>query len=296
MAAASDSDDAADIFWPGYVDAVTNLAINLLFVIAVMAIVVISATLQISRMKPADASTNVSRPMTEKSAGKTGLKEEVEESRKGLTQARMALHSQTLQTRQFQPDNLPTDPVVREKALLEKIDQLQKKIQQLEKQPPSPDTRQARGLSKTTQMTAQTHADWDNQGGVTNEGSVKADVVQATQRTRSETSGKSDLQDLSAGGVVVVFGADIIELSDAEAAELVRKLSASASIKGSRWQLRVVSPKGFSEAARLAYYRLNTLRNILIKNGAAPADIEMRVVEAEGAGANNARVLVRLLP
>ena len=42
MAAASDSNDASDIFWPGYVDAVTNLAINLLFVIAVMSIVVIS--------------------------------------------------------------------------------------------------------------------------------------------------------------------------------------------------------------------------------------------------------------
>ena len=42
MAAASESNDASDIFWPGYVDAVTNLAINLLFVIAVMSIVVIS--------------------------------------------------------------------------------------------------------------------------------------------------------------------------------------------------------------------------------------------------------------
>ena len=45
MSAASDSDDVSDIFWPGYVDAISNLAINLLFVIAIMAIVVISATL-----------------------------------------------------------------------------------------------------------------------------------------------------------------------------------------------------------------------------------------------------------
>ena len=37
----SSSDDASDTFWPGYVDAVTNLAINLLFVIAVMAIILI---------------------------------------------------------------------------------------------------------------------------------------------------------------------------------------------------------------------------------------------------------------
>lgn len=50
MNASHDSDEAADIFWPGYVDAVTNLAINLLFVIAVMSIVVLGATLQISQM------------------------------------------------------------------------------------------------------------------------------------------------------------------------------------------------------------------------------------------------------
>ena len=42
MAGASDSDDASELFWPGYVDAVTNLAINLLFVIAIMAIVVMT--------------------------------------------------------------------------------------------------------------------------------------------------------------------------------------------------------------------------------------------------------------
>jgi hypothetical protein len=48
MSVSSNSDDASDIFWPGYVDAVTNLAINLLFVIAVMSIVVLAATLQIA--------------------------------------------------------------------------------------------------------------------------------------------------------------------------------------------------------------------------------------------------------
>ena len=285
MAAASESDDAADIFWPGYVDAVTNLAINLLFVIAVMAIVVISATLQISRMKPTDADTSATRPTTQNSGGQARLKDAVEDSRKGLALAR-----------QDPSDSLPTEPTAREKALLEKIEQLQKKIQQLDRQPSSPDMRQALGQGKNSAMAAQSQADLDHKGGVTSEGPVKAEVVQATQRARTATPGKSEFQDLSAGGVVVVFGPDVIELSDTEAAELVRKLSASASIKGSRWQLRVVSPKGFSEAARLAYYRLNTLRNILIKNGAGPADIDMRVIEAEGAGANNARVLVRVLP
>lgn len=296
MAGASQTDDASDIFWPGYVDAVTNLAINLLFVIAVMAIVVISATLQISKMKPMDASGQVTRPMTQTNAALPAQSREVENQEKGLTNARMAQQSQTLQAPQSSTADPLRESADREKALQEKIEQLLKKIQQLEKQPPSPDTRQARGQGKTTQMAPQTQADLDNQGGVSTDGPPKAEVVQATQRTRTATPGKSELQDLSAGGVVVVFGPDVIELSDAEAADLVRKLGTSAPIKGSRWQLRVVSPKGFSEATRLAYYRLNAVRNILIKNGAAPGDIEMRVVEAEAASANNARVLVRLQP
>jgi hypothetical protein len=50
MAAVTDSNDVSDIFWPGYVDAIANLAINLLFVIAIMAIVVIAATLQVQEL------------------------------------------------------------------------------------------------------------------------------------------------------------------------------------------------------------------------------------------------------
>lgn len=55
MAGASNSDDDSGIFWPGYVDAVTNLAINLLFVIAVMALSILAAVLQIGKMKDADS-------------------------------------------------------------------------------------------------------------------------------------------------------------------------------------------------------------------------------------------------
>lgn len=53
MAISTESNDSSDLFWPGYVDAVTNLAINLLFVIAVMSIVVIGVTIQIAEVTKA---------------------------------------------------------------------------------------------------------------------------------------------------------------------------------------------------------------------------------------------------
>ena len=84
MAASSDSNDASDIFWPGYVDAVTNLAINLLFVIAVMSIVVISSILQMARMKPDD---HMNESEQSKNSSKIKIESKLEETDPGQTKS-----------------------------------------------------------------------------------------------------------------------------------------------------------------------------------------------------------------
>jgi hypothetical protein len=85
-------------------------------------------------------------------------------------------------------------------------------------------------------------------------------------------------------------------MSDKEATELVNKMSAVAAVKTSHWQIAVVSPKGFSEAIRLAYYRASAVRNVLLKNGVPASAIDMRVVESASTGADNSRVMVKLQP
>jgi hypothetical protein len=50
MSTYDDFQEHESTFWPGYVDAVVNLAINLLFVIAVLSIVVLGTTLQIAEL------------------------------------------------------------------------------------------------------------------------------------------------------------------------------------------------------------------------------------------------------
>ncbi len=297
MAGASNSDDASEIFWPGYVDAVTNLAINLLFVIAVMAIVVITAILQISKMKPQDATVQEVKPQAT-SAASQQAQQALEQAQKALAQARLSPSSTALQVQQTmqQAEQALEQSLQNQKALSSNVEQLQKKLQELEKQAQAEQARIAKSQGRTAQAAPKVMADNDNDGGTTTDVAEKSQVVQANQKTRRAVQGKNELQDLTAGGVVVVFAPDVIELSEAEITDLVTKISTGGAIRGGRWQLRVVSPKGFSEATRLAYYRLNALRNILIKNGASPQDIEMRVIEAEGASANNARVLVRLMP
>jgi outer membrane protein OmpA-like peptidoglycan-associated protein len=81
-----------------------------------------------------------------------------------------------------------------------------------------------------------------------------------------------------------------------EVSDLIAKLNTFGSVKTSHWQVTVISPKGFSEALRLSYYRANAVRNALIENGTPGNAIEIKIMESTQAGANNAKVLVRTQP
>ena len=58
------NEEGADVFWPGYVDAVTNLVLNLLFMLTVMIVAVFMFALELSRHK-GDAVPVVNTPTTE---------------------------------------------------------------------------------------------------------------------------------------------------------------------------------------------------------------------------------------
>ncbi len=87
-----DDDDGSDIFWPGYVDATTNLILNLLFLLTILIVAVFMFALELGRTSPKQANNQnkqeaevVSRtpdPMAENIA----LKREVERLRLMLEQ------------------------------------------------------------------------------------------------------------------------------------------------------------------------------------------------------------------
>lgn len=74
MADRHDDNDGSDIFWPGYVDATTNLILNLLFLLTILIVAVFMFALELGRSTKID-SVN---PSTESSTG-------VPESVSGLT-------------------------------------------------------------------------------------------------------------------------------------------------------------------------------------------------------------------
>jgi outer membrane protein OmpA-like peptidoglycan-associated protein len=244
----STSDDASDTFWPGYVDAVTNLAINLLFVIAVMAIVVISSIMQMAKMTKTPAS---------------------------IANEKLQAQSQDIST--------------------------SKKIAELQEQLTTTQAALKEALAKSTSHSSQstsstpTKKNGVNDGALANSGeNTQEDVVYAAEK-KVKSNGTNTLE-VSRKGLVVAFSADVVELSDKEAAELWNKVAALDPTKTGHWQVAVVSPKGFSEAIRLAYYRASAVRNALLKGGVSANAIDMRVIESSSSGADNARVMVKLMP
>lgn len=163
---------------------------------------------------------------------------------------------------------------------------LNAKLQQLQRQLEQTQAKQAAVKSKD--------APSELTGGNKNAQSPQEILIQ--ERVLAEAKGESKLHTLNNGsGFVVVFANDVIQLSEKESTDLLRKITTFDS-QSTRWELRVLSPKGFSEATRIAYYRLNNLRNVLLKNGTPAANIDMRVIETESAQANNTRVLIKPIP
>ena len=249
MSVSSNSDDASDIFWPGYVDAVTNLAINLLFVIAVMSIVVLAATLQIAELSKRKATLGPT-PAETTPAGTpeftlAELQDDLRVAQANLksTQARLVESQQKIK---------------------------QSEATQIPAATPSPSSASASPIARTET------------------------VAVAAPKTPASTETVS-LQDVS-GGLVVNFAKDAITLTSGESSEIVTKLATFGNLRTNRWLITVISPKGFSEALRLSYYRANTVRNVLIENGVVGGAIDLKIQESTQAGANNAKVLVKLQP
>lgn len=243
MAGASESNDASDIFWPGYVDAISNLAINLLFVIAVMCIVILSFVL--------------------------------EETTKGHPQEG-TVAAQAAQPSPSQASSSLSEAQV--KALQEENNQLKQQLQAMKKE------------SSSSQATAAAGQSDDSPAKNT-----RMEVVNARQEVVKDAKGPSQINSASAG-LIVNFDPKVVTLSAEEGKDVYARMQAYGAPASTRWQITVISPKGFSEAARLAYYRAVAVRNVMIQNGVPGEMINLRVLESAQAGADHSRVTVHPLP
>lgn len=211
----NNNDEGSDIFWPGYVDAVTNLVLNLLFVLTIMIVAVLMFAMALSR-KQSDT-----------------VNEAVQQERK------------TIENSLQQKD--------------QQLIELQQQIEQLK----------ANAEVKNTLNTPQ-----------------KTAKVQ-TPVSIPDKSIEKLLE--NGGGVVVNFSNDAVTINESELAAVEKLLT--PLVNSGAVTLVINTPKGFSEAKRLAFYRAMSVRSLLINMGLPQNKIETSIRENNNA-ADNSKVMV----
>lgn len=326
MSVSTDSNDVSDIFWPGYVDAISNLAINLLFVIAIMAIVVISATLQlqelIKRKDRAQADDVAFTVMESKDTQRGSGSSQAQSSTNAESPAKNSFAGGNTDRRSESPNwaegekksaggafDLRTSPNVKEgipqssestsqevvkKQQQEKIKQQAEQIKELKERVQTSQAQLEKAqasLQKSQAASGKVQKETQGPEGAESE-SGRVEQVTATTPTQ-EPTGKN-FSSAVQSGVIVIFNPNVTQLTEAEAQEFLTKAKTFAQLNSSnKWRIQVVTPKGFSEAARLAFYRANAVRNVMLNEGVPRGLIDLRIVESEQSSADNARVIVK---
>jgi outer membrane protein OmpA-like peptidoglycan-associated protein len=251
MSIESNSDDGSDIFWPGYVDAVTNLVLNLLFLLTIMTVAVFMFALELGRAKPGDQGVAV--------------------------QIEAPVEPQTLR-----------DPI---KEREEVVAALRKQVEALNKEAPTEVEalkKQVEAINQALEREARLLSQLavPRKVEVPNELQTPQKVLPATSAVPKPEKGLEQTSD-TGGGIIVRFTDEAVTLTEAETRTLRNTLGVIAAAGGAR--IEVVVPRGFSEAKRLGFYRAMAVRNLLIEMK-LPAD-KIEVSVREGKSNSNASLV-----
>jgi hypothetical protein len=103
--------DGADVFWPGYVDAVTNLVLNLLFMLTIMIVAVFMFALELSRHKDDSPVPTVKVPAAEVKTASVTV-EAAQENLKAKDEKIALLEHQLEAMRKANVDKQPQDKAI----------------------------------------------------------------------------------------------------------------------------------------------------------------------------------------
>ncbi len=248
--------DGSDIFWPGYVDAVTNLVLNLLFLLTIMTVAVFMFALELGRA-------------SHEGPGKAP----VVSTRKDTEVVSKAA----------------TDPVKENIALKLELERLKMKLAQREAQaaparhPDAPvQSVQPPQSVKPVQPKPQEILPSAQLGGLVETVEVISGVPKPLAGLDKAIASDSE--------IIVNFKDEAVEFTPAERERLL--LSLKPFVARGKASIHVEVPAGFSEAKRMGFYRAMAVRNLLIELKMPKDNINVQVVE----GRNNAsasRVRVR---
>lgn len=240
----NDNNDGSNIFWPGYVDAVTNLVLNLLFLLTIMTIAVFMFALELGRASLGGAGKTPVDTIKADATPKSSA-----DSIKEREAAVAALKKQVTSLNSTNPAD--------SEALRKKVDEINSALN--------------REIQFLNTMKIQ-QANRDIQAG------APVTVVPATAAIPPAPKGLDKILTTEAE-VIVQFTDEAVKLTKAEHVQLrdaLRTISTSAGVR-----IFVEVPTGFTEAKRMGFYRAMEVRNELIEMKVPAERIDVSVREGK---------------
>ncbi|MBU0480772.1 MAG: hypothetical protein KKG47_06705 [Proteobacteria bacterium] len=281
-----DDQDGSNIFWPGYVDATTNLVLNLLFLLTIMIVAVFMFALELGRTSKVETVTPPAIESTENAGQAAGaaidLSRENEELKREIEQLKLENAALKRRIEELEKEN---------KKLRLEIEELKKKLALL-----APDekkslenlkaikelTRQKTDLESEIQRLKKLQLPKTSLGG--SEKNIEATSALPKPQYGLDKTLESDFE------VMVRFKDKAIAFTEEEHAQLLDSLKPLVERGGAIVFVEV--PTGFSEAKRMGFYRAMAVRNILIEMNMAKENIEVLVVDGNS-NAKASQVKVR---
>lgn len=251
MSTRQEDNDGSDIFWPGYVDATTNLILNLLFLLTILMVAVFMFALELGRTTKV---VEVPPPVTSSEQES----ELTAEAKTGLTQEEIFA-----QAGSAREDGLTREESIHETDLALENLALKREVQRLNlmlaKQ--FPQNEQAGGLQK----------------------SAAATLSEPKPLHGLDKAIATDFE------IIVRFKDEAVAFTQEEHDQLIESLRAIDT--KAKTTITVEVPPGFSEAKRMGFYRALAVRNLLIEMNLPQENIDVSVVEGrKNANASLVRV------
>ena len=245
MSIDNQDNDGSDIFWPGYVDAVTNLVLNLLFLLTIMTVAVFMFALELGRAS-LGGSGNTPVAATKPDAADPKMAADPIRERAAAVKAL-----------QNQIDALSRETPADAKALRKRVDAINAAL-----------NGEIKLLNK---LQAQPAPQKVHPG-------EPEKVVPATVAFPQPKKGL-DITVATDNEVLVRFIDDAITLNPAERAEL--RDAVKAIVATGKSSIYVEVPAGFSEAKRMGFYRAMAVRNLLLEMKVSQDRITVSVHEGK---------------
>lgn len=248
-------------YWPGFVDALSNVVLTLVFVLVVFVFALVLASSKVTQ-KAQELADNAQKKATEQIQSNQEtirLKHDLEEAIQKLEESQQS--NQKLQSE------------------ISRLKRQQAAAVETHKPAPAEDPKPVPEVA-------------EERNALTEQ--IQVSVDKAPERTASPDRDDSPLIDQGTGVIVVVFPRGVFEINDAAKAELTRTLSPQKGrLSGMTITLKsVMGVESYSEAQRLAYYRGLSIRNYMMENGYGSGQtIKVLIEPAKEVG--DARVEIR---